>query len=69
MAITVSELESFKKSIEILTQLKSIPLELIELYLQIEHGYIIKKPKISEETIKADIDEKTGGSNSHAGES
>ncbi len=51
MAITVAELESFKKSIELLTQLKSIPLELIELYLEMEHGYIIKKPKI-------DLDEK-----------
>lgn len=54
MAITVAELESFKKSIELLTQLKSIPLEIIELYLEMEHGYIIKKPKI-------DLDEKNKG--------
>ncbi|CDH45820.1 MAG: hypothetical protein IPL59_03445 [Candidatus Competibacteraceae bacterium] len=58
MAITVAELESFKKSIELLTQLKSIPLEVIELYLEIEHGYIIKKPKLNEEKIKVDHDEK-----------
>jgi hypothetical protein len=58
MAITVAELESFKKSIELLTQLKSIPLEIIELYLQMEHGYIIKKPELNEEKIKVDLDEK-----------
>jgi hypothetical protein len=58
MAITVAELESFKKSIELLTQLKSIPLEIIELYLQMEHGYIIKKPKFNEEKANLDLDEK-----------
>jgi hypothetical protein len=58
MAITVAELESFKKSIELLTQLKSIPLEIIELYLEMEHGYIIKKPKPNEEKVNLDIDEK-----------
>lgn len=49
MTITLTEFEKFSKSIELLNELRSIPLEIIEYYLENEHGYVVKKSESSEE--------------------
>ena len=49
MTITLAEFEKFSKSIELLNKLRSIPLEIIEYYLENEHGYVVKKSELSEE--------------------
>lgn len=49
MTITIAEFENFKKSMEFLAQLRSIPVELIKFYLENEHGYIVREPKSSKE--------------------
>ncbi len=56
MTITVAELESFKKSIEFLTQLKSIPVEIIKFYLESEYGYIVTESMSGEEKTRVDVD-------------
>lgn len=43
MTITVAELQRFKDSMVYLSQLRSIPLEIIEFYLENERGYIIEE--------------------------
>jgi hypothetical protein len=49
MTITLAEFEKFSKSIELLNKLRSIPLEIIEYYLENEHGYVVKKSESNEE--------------------
>jgi hypothetical protein len=48
MTMTIAEFEKFKKSIDLLNQLRSIPLETIQFYLESEHGYIVQKPRTGE---------------------
>ncbi len=43
MTITIAELQSFKDSMVYLSQLRSIPVEIIEFYLENERGYLIKE--------------------------
>ncbi|MCB1826511.1 MAG: hypothetical protein KDJ54_18815 [Candidatus Competibacteraceae bacterium] len=49
MTITVTELQRFKDSMVYLSQLRSIPLEVIEFYLENERGYIIKESEPGDE--------------------
>ena len=49
MTITLSEFEEFHKSVELMKYLRSIPLEIIEFYLENEHGYIVKRSESDEE--------------------
>ncbi|HRX70748.1 MAG TPA: hypothetical protein P5329_06180 [Candidatus Competibacteraceae bacterium] len=49
MPLTISELEAFKNSVTFLTQLRAIPLPIIEFYLENECGYRIKEPDADEE--------------------
>lgn len=43
MTITLSEFEDFHKSVELMKYLRAIPLEIIEFYLENEHGYTVKR--------------------------
>lgn len=49
MTITIAELQRFKDSMVYLSQLRSIPVEIIEFYLENERGYLIKAPESGEE--------------------
>ncbi len=49
MTITLAEFENFRQSVELMKQLRAIPLEIIEYYLQNEHGYVVKKADSNEE--------------------
>jgi len=49
MTITLAEFEEFHKSVELMKYLRSIPLEVIEFYLENEHGYVVKKADLNEE--------------------
>lgn len=49
MTITLAEFEEFHKSVELMKQLRVIPLEIIEYYLQNERGYVVKKADSNEE--------------------
>lgn len=49
MTITLAEFEEFHKSVELMKYLRSIPLEIIEFYLENEHGYIVKRSESDEE--------------------
>ncbi|MFO7640749.1 MAG: hypothetical protein R6X17_05650 [Candidatus Competibacteraceae bacterium] len=43
MTITIAELQRFKDSMIFMTQLRSMPIEVIEFYLENERGYLIKE--------------------------
>lgn len=43
MTITIAELQRFKDSMVYLNQLRSIPVEIIEFYLENERGYLVKE--------------------------
>jgi hypothetical protein len=43
MTITIAELKSFKNSMTFLAQLRAMPVEIIEFYMENECGYIIRK--------------------------
>ncbi len=43
MTITIAELQRFKNSMVYLSQLRSIPVEIIEFYLENERGYLVKE--------------------------
>lgn len=49
MTITLAEFENFRQSVELMQQLRSIPLEIIEFYLENEHGYVVKRSGSDEE--------------------
>ena len=49
MTMTISELEGFKNSMVFLAQLRAIPLEIIEFYLENECGYLIRSSDSDEE--------------------
>lgn len=49
MTMTISELEGFKNSMAFLAQLRAIPLELIEFYLENESGYFVRESDQDEE--------------------
>ena len=49
MTITLAEFEEFHKSVELMKYLRSIPLKIIEFYLENEHGYIVKRSESDEE--------------------
>jgi hypothetical protein len=48
MTITIAELQRFKDSMIFMTQLRSMPIEIIEFYLENERGYLIKAPESGE---------------------
>ncbi|HRF43304.1 MAG TPA: hypothetical protein PLD30_03555 [Candidatus Competibacteraceae bacterium] len=43
MTMTIAELVKFQKPMTFLTQLRAIPLPVIEFYLENEHGYILEE--------------------------
>ena len=43
MTITIAELQRFKDSMIFMTQLRSMPIEVIEFYLENERGYLVKE--------------------------
>ena len=45
MTMTITELQRFKDSMIFMTQLRSMPIEVIEFYLENERGYLIKEPE------------------------
>ncbi|MDS4042449.1 MAG: hypothetical protein RKP20_14890 [Candidatus Competibacter sp.] len=49
MTITVAESEDFHNAIKLISKLRSIPLEIIEFYLENEHGYVVKKAESNDE--------------------
>ena len=49
MTITIAELQRFKDSMIFMTQLRSMPIEVIEFYLENERGYLIKAPESDDE--------------------
>ncbi len=49
MTITLAEIEAFQKSVDAMKHLRAIPLEVIEFYLENEHGYVVRRPESSEE--------------------
>ncbi len=51
MPITLAEFEEFQKSVDSMKHLRSIPLEIIEFYLENEHGYIVRRSQSDEEKI------------------
>lgn len=51
MTMTIAELQGFKNSMTFLAQLRAIPLQIIEFYLENECGYIIKGVRSDEEKI------------------
>lgn len=44
MPITLAEYEQFKKSVDLMNALRKIPLEIVEFYLENEHGYTVRTP-------------------------
>ncbi len=53
MSITLTEYEQFKKSVDLMNALRKIPLEIIEFYLENEHGYTVRS--VGEECEKPEI--------------
>ncbi len=49
MTITVAESEDFHNTMKLIRELRSIPLEIIEFYLENEHGYVVKKAESNDE--------------------
>ena len=49
MTITVAESEDFHNAMKLISRLRAIPLEIIEFYLESEHGYVVKKAESNDE--------------------
>ena len=49
MTITVAESEDFHNTMKLIRELRSIPLEIIEFYLENERGYVVKKAGSNDE--------------------